>query len=257
MNRIKLGDFTQLARYYHHRPGYSERVLRMLADMTGAHREGAMVADVGAGTGKLTGHLDAIGLQGFAVEPNNAMRREAIKETVRHGRFAWCKGTAEATGLKANSVDWVLMGSSFHWADAKKALPEFHRILKPGGFFTAVWNPRDTERSPVDHKVEAIIREVVPDLKRVSSGASQSGLEERLLSTGHFHRVLFAEAPHVETMTRARYLGVWQSVNDIQAQAGSRRFAEILRRISRETKGMSDVRVAYRTRAWTVQAVEK
>ena len=34
------------------------------------------------------------------------------------------------------------MGSSFHWADTLQALEEFHRILRPGGFFTAIWNPR-------------------------------------------------------------------------------------------------------------------
>jgi len=93
-------------------------------------------------------------------------------------------------------------------------------------------------------------------LKRMSSGSNQSGLEEKLLSTGRFHRLLFVEAPHVEIMTPARYLGIWQSVNDVRVQAGSRRFAEILNAIKKETAGLSSIRVAYLTRAWTVQAVD-
>lgn len=44
-----------------------------------------MVADVGAGTGKLTENLIELGLHGYAVEPNDAMRGEGISyiETVQ------------------------------------------------------------------------------------------------------------------------------------------------------------------------------
>lgn len=255
MKAVKHGDFTALARHYRFRPGYSDQVLRALMGVTGALRDGFTVADVGAGTGKLTSQLHALGLRGVAVEPNAAMRREAERTSDLHRGFRWQAGSAERTGLAPHSVDWVLMGSSFHWADPGRALAEFHRILKPGGFFTAVWNPRDIERSATDLRIEAQIREIVPELKRVSSGASQAGLDETLISTGHFGRLLFTEARHVERMSRSRYLGVWRSVNDVQVQAGAKRFAQILRRIASETKGASDVEVTYRTRAWTVQAL--
>lgn len=64
------------------------------------------------------------------------------------------------------------MGSSFHWTDAPRAVEEFRRILKPGGFFTAVWNPRDIKRSQVHTEIEEMIYKEVPDLKRVSSGST-------------------------------------------------------------------------------------
>ena len=256
MGDMKHGDFSALARYYKHRSGYSDHALRALLAATGGLREGFRVADVGAGTGKLTEHLSKLGLQGYAIEPNNAMRREG-ERTWRSDRIKWMKGSAEHTGLPSRSVDWVLMGSSFHWTDARRSLREFHRILKPGGFFTAIWNPRDLPHNPVDQQIERLILEHVPELKRVSSGASQIGLEDRLLSTGHFHNLLFLQAPHVEVMTPARYLGIWKSVNDVRVQAGSRRFAAILKGIRRETAHLPSVRVAYLTRAWTVQAVER
>ena len=253
---MKHGDFTALARYYKYRTGYSDRVLRALVGVTGGLREGFRVADVGAGTGKLTEHLSKLGLQGYAVEPNGAMRKEGERAWRGGAGVQWINGSAEHTGLPRHSVDWVLMGSSFHWTNAPRSLKEFHRILKPAGFFTAIWNPRDLPHSPVDQRIERLIRERVPELKRMSSGSNQSGLEEKLLSTGRFHRLLFVEAPHVEIMTPARYLGIWQSVNDVRVQAGSRRFAEILNAIKKETAGLSSIRVAYLTRAWTVQAVE-
>lgn len=62
-----------------------------------------------------------------------------------------------------NLVDWVLMGSSFHWADAPRAREEFRRILKPGGFFTAIWNPRDIQRSKLHMQIEETIMEEIGD----------------------------------------------------------------------------------------------
>ena len=73
------GDFTELAKFYGNRPGYSKIVLECLKNhIINTIGEGK-VADVGAGTGKLTENLAEIGLSGFAVEPNEAMRAEAAK----------------------------------------------------------------------------------------------------------------------------------------------------------------------------------
>ena len=63
------------------------------------------------------------------------------------------------TGLKDNCVNWALMGSSFHWTDSKLAVKEFYRILAPGGFFTAIWNPRDIESSELHRKIEDAVYE--------------------------------------------------------------------------------------------------
>jgi ubiquinone/menaquinone biosynthesis C-methylase UbiE len=253
---MKHGDFTALATHYINRPGYSERVLRALMAHIGAGGDSWRVADVGAGTGKLTEILAELGMEGYAVEPNDAMRSEGVGAGVGGGSFVWSKGFAEDTGLPANSVDWVFMASSFHWTDKPAALKEFHNILKPGGHFTALWNPRDVESNELHQEIEGLIRSYVPELKRVSSGlgSNMSGVDEDLLSSGLFEDLIFMEAPHEVEMTKSRYLNAWRSVNDIQVQAGPERFEKIMSGIESILGSADTIVVPYKTRAWTVRA---
>lgn len=260
---MELGDFTSLAKEYKNRSGYSLTVLECICSylMTKVKKDKAslIIADVGAGTGKLTENLLQVGLHGWAVEPNDAMRAEGIKVFEGNDAFIWQSGLAEHTGLADNSVDWVLMGSSFHWANTEEALAEFYRILKPQGFFTAIWNPRDIENSAFHQGIEKKIYEIAPDIKRVSSGSAKNmvGMEQKLLSTPLFDQLFFMEAGHMEHMTAERYLGAWRSVNDIQAQAGAEKFTQIMDMIAEAVKGMNDVPVPYKSRAWTVQSTKR
>ena len=76
---MKHGDFTELAKFYVDRPGYSKVALECLKNYVFNMVGEGKVADIGAGTGKLTENLIEIGLRGYAVEPNCAMRAEAAK----------------------------------------------------------------------------------------------------------------------------------------------------------------------------------
>lgn len=254
---MKQGDFTTLAKSYINRPGYSLEILKQLAALAGYPRDPFNVADVGAGTGKLTENLLDLGFDVVCVEPNDAMRAEGVRHTGPRG-VTWHAGSGEDTSLPGESVDWVLMASSFHWTDPAKSLPEFHRILRPGGYFTALWNPRDLSRSPLQKRIDSRIRDMVPTLKRKSSGSAAytKDLDQILVSTGHFEDVSFLEGPFDEVMPKARYMGAWRSVNDIQAQAGPERFAEIMAMIESEIEALDEVVMPYLTRSWTVRVVK-
>lgn len=253
---MKHGDFTQLAKFYGNRPGYSKVVLECLKNHIFNTVGEGKVADIGAGTGKLTENLSSLGLKGYAVEPNDAMRAEGEKVFQRNQTFIWSAGTAEETGLEDNSVHWALMGSSFHWADSERAVKDFYRILVPGGFFTAIWNPRDIESSELHMKIEDVVYSEIPNMKRVSSGKSitTEEMKEKLLSGGYFKDILFMEAFHAEVMSKERYMNTWKSVNDIQVQAGEDGFQRILKKIEDIIVDMDEIEVPYRSRAWTVQS---
>lgn len=254
---MKQGDFTAFAKDYINRSGYSLDVLRMIGRAAGKDRRDFKVADVGAGTGKLTENLSQLGLTGCAVEPNDAMRAEGIKVFEANPSFTCYKGSAENTGMPENSFDWVLMGSSFHWTNAEEALKAFHRILKPGAYFTAIWNPRNIEGNELHESIEKMISDVVPELKRVSSGSKKNigDIEGKMLSTKYFSNLIFVEASYNVVMTKERYIGAWRSVNDIQAQAGPERFEKIIKNIEEIIAPYPDVVVPYKSRAWTVQSV--
>lgn len=257
---MQLGDFTKLAKDYINRVGYSHLALSVI-QATIEKQNGVIscVADVGAGTGKLTLDLESLGFMGFAVEPNDAMRAEGIKAFEGRNTFHWSKGFAEQTGLPDNSVDWVLMGSSFHWAETAVALEEFHRILKPGGFFTAIWNPRNIESSSFHMDIEDAIRAMIPDLKRNSSGSrsNMKDMEFKLLSTEYFADLFLVEAPHDTVMSKERYMGAWRSVNDIQAQAGDEKFQQVLHMIEGKISNMDTITVPYLSRAFTVRSTKR
>jgi SAM-dependent methyltransferase len=153
-------------------------------------------------------------------------------------------------------MDLLSMASSFHWPDFDKACDEFHRVLRPGGVFVALWNPRLIEVNPLLVEVESEITRLKPDIRRVSSG--RSGLTEKLTDllsarTHQFTDVLYLEGRHVMRQSPAQYLGVWRSVNDLQFQLGPDLWAKFLDFVETRTAKLASIETTYLTRAWAVR----
>lgn len=246
---MRKGDFTQLASHYQCRPGYSHSILERCFDIPLKARKKLVVVDIGAGTGKLTQDLFSLGFAGYAIEPNKAMF-EIGKQACPS--FRWLQASAEKTTLDDSCADFITMGSSFHWTDKDKALAEFYRVLKPGGHFIALWNPRDLSASPLQMEIDLWIRKRLKGFSRTSSGASSytQNLEQELTRGGYFSNVRLCEGKHQEIMSKERYLGAWKSVNDIQAQAGDEGFREILVYIENKIAGLDEIVMPYKTRAY-------
>lgn len=252
---LKHGDYTLLAPHYaRYRPAYSETILNAIIGLTGKKPEQICAVDIGAGTGIWTRMMAGLGCRLRAVEPNDEMRKFGI---AYNGPLSirWLKGRAEDTGLSRNCCDLVTMASSFHWTDFDKAAKEFRRILKPGGWFVALWNTRIIEKNPLLVEIEDKLKELVPDLERVSSGKSEfcSALRGRLLGSGYFKDVIYLEGQHIERMSPARYMGIWRSVNDVSVQAGPVRFARFMDYMRRRLSSIKYIDAAYLTRVWAAK----
>jgi SAM-dependent methyltransferase len=129
----RFGDAA--AEYVAGRPDYPAEVVDWLV---GDARD---VADVGAGTGKLTGALVRAGRTVVAVEPDGGML-DALRREVPDARPV--QGAAEALPLPDASLDAVVFGQAWHWVDVPAASAEAARVLRPGGVLGLVWNVRDS-----------------------------------------------------------------------------------------------------------------
>ena len=176
---MKRGDFTNLAEdYARYRPSYNKHVVNVILGSTKKRLKNIKVADVGAGTGIFTKCLMDAGVKNVnAIEPNDEMRKNG--KNFLGGDINFLSGSAEKTGLKSKEFDLVTMASSFHWPQTTKALEEFTRILSPKGVFSAIWNPRLTERSCIESEIQDLLAKKYNVVSRVSSGLSGITLELR------------------------------------------------------------------------------
>lgn len=151
------GKFTGLAEVYSRgRPDYPLEALDSL-EMHCGLRVGAVVVDIGPGTGISSRWLASKGWQVIGVEPNEEMRRRAQADSACQPNIEYRAGTGEDTRLEEGIADLVLCAQAFHWLRAEDALAEFERILKPGAWTALMWNERDA-RDPFTADFGRIIR---------------------------------------------------------------------------------------------------
>jgi SAM-dependent methyltransferase len=175
--------------YERARPEWPEAAARWLVPEVAE-----LVVELGAGTGKLTRALAALGVRVVAVEPDPrmlAVLREAGLEGV--------EGSAEAIPLGTGEADAIVAGSALHWFDLDAALPEFHRVLRSGGRFAFGWNHRD-----VRHPTIAVMSDVIYSSRpsRQTSGWQRRDWPRAVTESGLFRDVEQALFEHVHELPR-------------------------------------------------------
>ena len=92
--------FTGKARAYANaRPSYPDDAIRYIHEII---PKGAVIAEIGAGTGKFTELLARYGYEIYAVEPNEDMRKQLAVTLALLPNAKIISGTAEATTLLDN-----------------------------------------------------------------------------------------------------------------------------------------------------------
>jgi SAM-dependent methyltransferase len=122
------------------RPHYPDA---LLADLP--LTQGAIVVELGAGTGKFTRLLVRHGVRVIAVEPSEPMAERIPAEVGAPVEILIA--AAESVPLPDGSADLVCVATAIHWFDYGPATAEMHRLIKPGGHLAIIFNRRD-ERVP-------------------------------------------------------------------------------------------------------------
>jgi SAM-dependent methyltransferase len=134
------------------RPEYPDAVGRWLAERLKLG-PGARVADLAAGTGKLTRVLAGTGAWVTAIEPVAAMR-EALSRSLPG--LPVVAGMAESIPFADDCLDVVAVGQAFHWFSGERAVAEIARVLHPRGALVIVFNRRDADQ-PIQSQLGRIM----------------------------------------------------------------------------------------------------
>ena len=202
------------AGYARFRPRYPNALFAWVAEQSPACRR---VWDCATGTGQaaegLRRHFDfVIGTDASQAQLAHAPRGKGL---------AYVRSTAEASGLRAASVDAVVVAQAVHWFDIPAFFAEARRVARPGGL-VAVW----TYGNPsVDAAIDAVIAPFYSDVVG-PYWPPERRMIERLYQDID---VPFAPVPAPDIPLRmpmtldalAGYIGTWSAVQRYREKTGA------------------------------------
>jgi SAM-dependent methyltransferase len=233
--------------YVRYRPGYPPEVLRVLKSDCGLQSQ-HVIADIASGTGIWTRMLLEHGNAVFGVEPNAEMRQAGEKLLADFQRFTSVVGTAEATTLPDDSMDFVTAAQAGHWFDRARARQEFVRILKPGGWLVLLWNERVTDTTPFLRDYEQLLLDFGTDYEQVRHERTTDAVNE-FFDPGPYQERVFAMRQEFD------YAGVEGRLlsSSYAPGPGHPRYASMLRELRRIFEEHADAGQAsfdYKTRVY-------
>lgn len=133
MDSARATSFGAWAEEYDEwRPTYPDAVIDWLVPP-----DATQVAEIGAGTGKLTDRLVERGFELDVVEPDGRMLGVLRR---RHPRLRTHETGAGSIPLDDASVDAVVVADAWHWFPKEEAAAEVARVLRPTGWLGCVRN---------------------------------------------------------------------------------------------------------------------
>jgi ubiquinone/menaquinone biosynthesis C-methylase UbiE len=239
--RRQARSFGGVAEAYERgRPGYPAAAARWL---TGD--EPLSVLELGAGTGKLTEQLVALGHDVHATDPDEAML-DILRTRLPGVRTSL--GSAEEIPAPDSAYDLVVGAQCFHWFDHERALPEIRRVLKPRGRLSLVWNLRD-ERIPWIKKLGRIIgsQEQLVDPTEVL----QSSLRFIIVEQETFKHWQVVDRRSIQDLVLSR-----SNVAVLDEEARAAKVQEVLDLYDGYGRGMDGMQLHYETRCFRSRVVK-
>jgi SAM-dependent methyltransferase len=235
--------------YARYRPNYPPEVLPLLHKWD--HLQGHhVIADIGSGTGLLAKLFLDHGNQVIGVEPNAEMRAAGEDFLKSYKNFTSVAGSAEATTLPSDGVDFVVAGQAFHWFDPSPTREEFRRILKTEGRAIVLWNERLLDETPFLREYEELLNKYGTDYARVSESYPHA---EQMLQFFKPNEFTSHALPNFQEFDFEGLSGRLRSSSyaPTAAQPKFEPMMEELHRIFKANQKHGKVRVEYRTHVYS------
>ena len=129
------------------RPDYPDWVFDTLSSRCGLGRKTATF-EIGAGTGKATRRLLELGADPLTVVEPDQRLVDFLRGTNPGKPLRAVVAPFEDAELREAAFDLGVSATSFHWLDEERALARIVRLLRPGGWWAAVWNVFGDESQP-------------------------------------------------------------------------------------------------------------
>lgn len=190
INFDSVGRFSdRVENYVKYRPHYPKEIIGFLNEECGFDKT-KIIADIGSGPGISSENFIATGNTVYAVEPNDDMRLAAEEIFAGSKNFISISGTAEATTLENDSIDFIIAGQAFHWFDKEKCKAEFKRILKKDGYVILIWNEK-TESNDFMKSYYDLIKNFGTDYEKINHSNVNDEIISNFYSPQTFRKKCF------------------------------------------------------------------
>jgi len=229
------------AAYHAARPDYPDWVYDLLTTRCGL-RPGARVFEIGAGTGKATRRLLQLGADPLvAIEPD-ARLADFLEATNAAPALQVLRAPFEAAALEEGAFDLGISATAFHWLEEAAALEKVARLLRPGGWWAAIWHIfGDAGRPDPFHDATqpllAGFDSPSAGDRGIPFGLDAEARTQALTRTGAFDVVDYKIIPWQLTLTADQTVALYATYSDMAARPDREAVLKELGRIAREEFG--------------------
>jgi SAM-dependent methyltransferase len=210
------------ANYAAARPGYPAWVFSSLHETCGVG-VGSAVLEIGAGAGTATRPLLALGANPLvAIEPD-ARSAAYLRAAIPSSNLQVMAETFETAELSSGAFDLALSATAFHWLDEPSALAKIAGLVKPGGWWAALWNVFGDDAYPdLFHEATAGVLGRVNNPSAGAAGGVAYAVDApariaAIDQTGAFERVLYQTSHWPLVLTPEQTVALYATYSNVVA----------------------------------------
>jgi SAM-dependent methyltransferase len=159
--RLVFGEVAEL--YDRYRPAYPDAVVDDLIDVA-ALEQGALVLEVGTGTGKATAMFAERGIRVLGVEPSAEMAGVARRMFGDQRELYIEQSDFERWDPVGREFGLMFAAQAWHWVDPAVGFAKAASVLRPGGVLAAFWNRAVWARAALRDAVLEAYHQAAPEL---------------------------------------------------------------------------------------------